>query len=79
MKVSKHLTKKSKYRDPDAITGGTWEALERELKKAGYHKGGLEKVKAAREISAYMNPQENCSQSFQIFYTGLLDLISYHE
>ncbi|ACK70462.1 conserved hypothetical protein [Gloeothece citriformis PCC 7424] len=78
-KVSKHLNKKEKYRDPDAITGGTWEALERGLQKAGYHQGGLEKVKATKEISAYMNPQENCSKSFQIFYNGLLELISYND
>ncbi len=30
------LGTKSAYRDPDAIKGGTWEAMERELQRAGY-------------------------------------------
>ena len=75
-KVSQKLGKQAPYRDPDAIAGGTWEALERVLKKAGYHRGGLEKVKAAREISQSINPQKNCSKSFQVFYQGLLEIIA---
>lgn len=73
--VSEHLGKQAKYRDPDAITGGTWEALERLLKKAGYHQGGLEKIKAAKEITPYMNPENNSSKSFQVFYNALLEII----
>ena len=75
-KVSPNLASKEKYRDPDTITGGTWEALERVLKRAGYYQGGLEKVKAAREISIHMNPKQNCSKSFQVFYDGLLEIQS---
>lgn len=75
-KVSKTITQKTQYRDPDAIKGGTWEALERVLQKAGYHLGGLEKVKAARDIAPYMNPQDNCSKSFQVFYAALLATIA---
>lgn len=74
-KVSPNLTNQKQYRNPDTIKGGTWEALERVLKQAGYHQGGLEKCKAAREISPYMNPLINQSQSFQIFYQGLLAII----
>ena len=74
-KVSKNLAKKEPYRDPDAIRGGTWEALERVLQRAGYHKGGLEKIKAAREIGLYLNPQNNLSPSFQMFYQGLQEMI----
>jgi hypothetical protein len=74
-KVSKNLANQSKYRIPDEIKGGTWEALERILQKAGYHQGGLEKVKAARQIAIHMNPKENKSSSFQAFYQGLLQLI----
>ena len=40
-KVSASLATQQPYRDPDAIKGGTWEALERVLRKAGYHPGGL--------------------------------------
>jgi len=75
-KVSPNLATQAKYRNPDAITGGTWEALERVMQKAGYHQGGLEKVKAAREISAHMNPSDNRSKSFQVFYCSLLDIIN---
>jgi hypothetical protein len=65
------LASKTKYRDPDAITGGTAEALERVLQRAGYHRGRLEKVKAARDISPHMDPVSNRSQSFQVFRKGL--------
>ena len=65
------LGSKAKYRDPDAITGGTAEALEKVLQRAGYHQGRLEKVKAARDISLHMNPALNRSRSFQVFCEGL--------
>jgi hypothetical protein len=73
--VSPNLGTQAKYRDSDAIAGGTWEALERVLQKAGYHQGGLEKNKGAREISMHMNPSANCSKSFQVFHEGLLKII----
>ncbi len=67
---------KARYRYTDSIAGGTWEALERELQRAGYFRGGLAKITAAREISQYMDPARNRSHSFQLFRQGLLDLIS---
>jgi hypothetical protein len=75
MKVPLTLGTKSAYRDPDAIKGGTWEAMERELQRAGYYKSGLAKIKAAREISAKMVPSRNRSRSFQVFQRGLLDIL----
>jgi hypothetical protein len=69
------LGERAAYRDPDAIRGGTWEALERELQKAGHHPGGLSKIKAAREISACMKPDRNRSRSFQMFRQRILDLV----
>jgi hypothetical protein len=75
-KIPITLATKSAYRDPDAIKGGTWEAMERELQKAGYFKGGLAKIKVARAISANMEPSRNRSRSFQIFRQGLLNIIS---
>jgi hypothetical protein len=45
------------------------------LQSKGYHKGGLEKIRAAEDISQYMNPQQNSSRSFQVFYQGLLKII----
>jgi hypothetical protein len=54
----------SKYRRPDSISGGTWEAMERLLQKAGYYAGGLPKIEAARNIARHMNPVDNSSVSF---------------
>ena len=35
--VPNSLGNQAKYRDPDGIRGGTWEALERVLQECGYH------------------------------------------
>jgi hypothetical protein len=66
---------KSMYRDPDAIRGGTWEALERVLKRAGYFQSGLRKIEASKAISSYMDPGKNTSKSFQIFRNGLQEMV----
>ena len=34
---------------------------------AKYHPGGLEKIRAAQEISEHMDPDRNRSHSFQLF------------
>jgi hypothetical protein len=75
-RVSGNLAQQERFRDSDAISGGTWEALEQVLQSAGYHPGGLEKVRAAREIALHMNPNINRSTSFQTFYSGLLQMLS---
>ena len=69
------LDKKAPFRNPDAIRGGTWEALERVLQKAGHHKGGLQKYKAAADISSRMSPDQNRSGSFCVFRDGLRALV----
>ncbi|RJP25154.1 MAG: DUF4276 family protein [Candidatus Omnitrophota bacterium] len=74
-KVSRHLERKAKFRNPDAIPGGTWEALERVLKQTGYYSCGMPKIEVARTISKYMDPSRNQSNSFCVFREGLLDLI----
>lgn len=63
--VPASLANRAKYRDPDAIRGGSWEQLEVVLRKE--HPGGLEKIRAAKEISQHMNPDNNRSKSFQLF------------
>jgi hypothetical protein len=68
------LSTRQKFRDPDAVTGGTWEALEQILQTNGYHPAGYPKVDAARQISLYMDPARNRSHSFQIFLQGLQSL-----
>lgn len=65
------LGKKAPYRDPDAIAGGTSERLEKLLKDKGHHPGGLEKIRAARDISRHMDPDRNRSKSFQVFRDAL--------
>jgi hypothetical protein len=70
--VPTNLNQRAPYRDPDAISGGTAEALERVLNQAGYHQGGLAKIQAARDIAAHMEPDRNRSASFQVFRRGLL-------
>ena len=75
-RVSPTLHQKRGYRNSDAIAGGTWEALERVLQRAGYFKGGLAKIEAARQISQNMEPDSNRSISFQVFREGLLSLSS---
>ncbi|MDI7266654.1 MAG: DUF4276 family protein [Myxococcota bacterium] len=75
-RVPATLGRKAKFRDPDAIKGGTWEQLEGVLQQAGYHKGGLAKIRLARDVAPHMAPQHNRSNSFQVFRDGLLALRS---
>jgi hypothetical protein len=71
-RVDSHLAAQARFRDPDAIRGGTWEQLERVL--AHYHPGGLEKKRAAEEIAQHMIPERNRSASFQVFRRALVEL-----
>ncbi|MFH2131906.1 MAG: DUF4276 family protein [bacterium] len=70
-KVAKTIPDKAGYRDPDAIRGGTWEALERIMKRAGYFSTGLRKTECARQVAQYMKLQQNHSHSFKMFYTAV--------
>ena len=72
--VSPHLASQAPYRDPDTIVGGTWEALERVLQRAGYFGGGLPKIEVAREMAIHMDPVRNTSPSFRQFVSGLAAL-----
>lgn len=75
-RVPVSLGQQAKYRNPDAIAGGTWEALERVLQKHGYHLGGLAKTAAATEVAQHMNVDANCSRSFQVFRDGVRRLVA---
>lgn len=70
-RVSATIPSKSRYRDPDAISGGTSEAFETVLQAAGYMKGGLRKIDAARAVAARMQPGRNTSHSFQAFWRAI--------
>jgi hypothetical protein len=65
----------SKFRNPDAIAGGTWEALESLLQKHGYYSAGLLKIEAARMIAFHMDPARNRSKSFIHFRDALYHLL----
>jgi hypothetical protein len=73
-RLSATLGSRRAYRDPDAIAGGTWEALERELQRAGYYRGGLPKIEVARAMAEHMEPNRNSSTSFRCFHAGLVAL-----
>lgn len=75
-RVPATLDRKARYRRPDAVAGGTWEQLERVLQGAGYHRGGLAKVRAATDIAAHMDPARNTSPSFGCFASGLRALVA---
>lgn len=73
-RVPATIPSQAKYRVPDAVAGGTWEAFERVLQKAGYYKIGLAKIEAAKIISVNMEPERNSSQSFQALRDALAEM-----
>jgi hypothetical protein len=73
--IDPHLAHRAGYRDPDAVPGGTAEALERELQRVRQHTSGLRKLEAARTIAPHMDPARNRAHSFQVFRAGLLEML----
>ena len=73
--IPKTLAEKRGFRNPDAISGGTWEALERILKQAGYYTAGMPKIEVARNIGQHLLPERNRSASFKAFCDGLRDMV----
>lgn len=65
---------KAKYRAPDNIQGGTWEAFEHVLQEAGYFAGGLRKIEAARTVAEHMVPLRNTSPSFRALCAVLAEM-----
>lgn len=75
-RVSATIPQKAAYRNPDAIAGGTWEALERVLQRAGYFSTGLRKADCARTIAAHMNVGLNSSASFNQFRAAVQGIVA---
>ena len=73
-RVSPRISNRSRYRDPDGVAH-TWEAFERILQKYGYFTGGLRKNEAARAIAEHIDPAENRSRSFSVFYRTLMEVV----
>ena len=72
-RVSNSVPNQARYRNPDAITGGTWEAFERILQKHGYFRQGLAKVEAATTVGKHFDPQINTSHSFRVFRDAIVE------
>lgn len=72
--VPRSLGSQKNFRDPDAVRGGTWEAIERVLQKAGHFPGGLGKIELGRTMGEHLDPSRNRSGSFQCFLQGLAAL-----
>ena len=73
--LSPTLEEKAAYRVPDAIGGGTWEALERVLQEAGYYGAGIAKRRVATDVAKHFVPSRNRSRSFQIFWGALAEMV----
>ncbi|MBD2569819.1 DUF4276 family protein [Anabaena lutea] len=74
-KIPVSLSQQAKFRNPDAIKGGTWEELDKILKKYGYETG-LQKIDFAQKVSPHMDVENNQSRSFQVFRDGLRRIIT---
>ncbi len=70
-RIPENLQSKAKYRNPDAIQGGTYEALERLLIQKNYYRGRIPKPTVAQNIAQHMVPNRNRSKSFRVFVEGL--------
>lgn len=71
--VPSNTPRQAKYRNPDAIENGTWEAFERVLKRGGYFRQGLAKVEAATAVGQQIDPSRNQSQSFVVFHNAIVE------
>lgn len=75
-RVPDTIPRKANYRDADAIRGGTWEAFERVLQRAGYFRSGLRKIEAARAVAEHWNPDVNRSHSFIVFRDVMREMMA---
>lgn len=75
-KVNANVPSQAKYRSPDEIKGGTWEAFEGVMKAGGYFKTGLRKIEAARSVAEHMEPSRNTSPSFCALRDALAGMVA---
>jgi hypothetical protein len=74
-RVSATVPQQQRYRNSDAIAGGTWEAFERLLQRHGYFKGGLSKQEVARTLGQHLDPGRCRSPSFACFRDAVLEAV----
>lgn len=72
-RVQQGVDRRERFRDPDAIPGGTWEAFERMMKRYGYFQTGLRKIEAARALGAVIERNRSASCSFLRFCDVILE------
>ena len=70
-RIPESLQYQARYRNSDAISGGTYEALERLLIERNYYTERIHKPTLAENIAQHMEPSRNRSRSFQVFVEGL--------
>lgn len=75
-RVNANVPSQAKYRSPDEIKGGTWEAFERVMKDGGYFRSGLRKIEAARSVAKHMDPSRNTSPSFCALRDALANMVA---
>lgn len=73
-RVPSNINNKKKYRDSDAIMGGTWETFEQILQRSGYFKSGLPKIEVARTIGLFIDAKRNRSRSFHCFMQAIYEI-----
>ncbi len=71
--VARNIPAKQQFRNSDSIAGGTWEAFERILKRAGYFSSGYRKVEAARSIGQHFDTKACSSKSFQLLRDTIIE------
>ncbi len=74
-RVSPRIQSSARYRQPDGIAGGTWEALERVLQGRGYFETGLRKIELAQAIGERFDLTLCASPSFVRFRDAVLEAI----
>ncbi|MDH7511193.1 MAG: DUF4276 family protein [Methanolinea sp.] len=74
--ISPHFVSRSRMINPDELHQPS-KKLEKILQRAKYYSSGMPKIEVAQNISSYMDPDRNCSRSFQVFWSGLQSIVTH--
>jgi hypothetical protein len=75
-RVPATIPAKQPYRDCDRIAGGTWEAFERVVQRAGYFPTGLPKIDTARQLAQRFEADRCTSTSYRAFHSALVEAVA---
>lgn len=73
-KLDLSVPNRSKYRDPENIQGGTWEAFQKVLQEKRYFTSGLRKMSAAEKIAPHLALHGNRCRSFEHFVLAVQEV-----